>query len=287
MKYGFMDQHRNQFPMRLMAKLLGVSPSGFHTWKKRSPSRRELEEYKIIRAIEDIHRSSRGTYGSPRVHAQLKGMGFDVNPKKVERLMKKFGIRAKTKRKFRVTTDSKHNLPVASNVLNRDFSPDAPNKAWAGDITYLWTKEGWLFLAVIVDLFSRQVVGWSMDERITKELTLAALRMGLRRRNPAPGLIHHSDRGSQYAATAYRRLLEARGAVCSMSRKGNCWDNAVVESFFHTLKMELVHHECFETREEARRKIFEWIEVFYNRQRLHSALGYMSPAKYEELKKVA
>jgi len=273
--------------MRLMAKLLGVSASGFHTWKKRSPSRREVEEYKLIRAIEDIHRSSRQTYGSPRIHAQLKGMGFDVNQKKIERLMRKFGIRAKTKRKFRVTTDSKHNLPVAENILNREFSPDAPNKKWAGDITYLWTKEGWLFLAVIVDLFSRQVVGWSMDERITKELTLSALRMGLRRRNPPEGLLHHSDRGSQYAATAYRKLLEARGAVCSMSRKGNCWDNAVVESFFHTLKTELVHHECFETREEARRKIFEWIELFYNRQRLHSALGYKTPAQYEELKKVA
>jgi len=282
-----MEQHRKEFPMRLMAKLLGVSASGFHTWKKRSPSRREVEEYKLIRAIEDIHRSSRQTYGSPRIHAQLKGMGFDVNQKKIERLMRKFGIRAKTKRKFRVTTDSKHNLPVAENILNREFSPDAPNKKWAGDITYLWTKEGWLFLAVIVDLFSRQVVGWSMDERITKELTLSALRMGLRRRNPPEGLLHHSDRGSQYAATAYRKLLEARGAVCSMSRKGNCWDNAVVESFFHTLKTELVHHECFETREEARRKIFEWIELFYNRQRLHSALGYKTPAQYEELKKVA
>jgi transposase InsO family protein len=214
-------------------------------------------------------------------------MGFDANQKKVERLMKKFGIRAKTKRKFRITTDSKHNLPVAENILNRKFTPDAPNKAWAGDITYLWTKEGWLFLAVIVDLFSRQVVGWSMDERMTKELALSALRMGLGRRNPEKGLIHHSDRGSQYAATAYRKLLEARGAICSMSRKGNCWDNAVVESFFHSLKTEMVHHECFETREEARRKVFEWIEVFYNRQRLHSALGYNSPVQYEELKKVA
>ena len=282
-----MDENRKYFPVPLMAKLLGVSPSGFHVWKKRGPSRREVEEYKLIRAIEEIHRSSRKTYGSPRIHAQLKGMGFDVNPKKVERLMRKFGIRAKTKRKFRVTTDSKHNLPVAENILNREFSPEAPNKVWAGDITYVWTKEGWLFLAVIVDLFSRQVVGWSMDERMTKELTLSALKMGLQRRKPPKGLLHHSDRGSQYASAAYRKLLEARGAVCSMSRKGNCWDNAVVESFFHTLKTELVHHECFETRDEARRKIFEWIEVFYNRQRLHSALGYKAPVQYEEFKKVA
>jgi putative transposase len=282
-----MKKHSKEFPIGLMARLLGVSTSGYHSWNKRSPSRREVEEHKLIRAIEDIHRSSRQTYGSPRIHAQLKALGFKANVKRVERLMKKFGIRAKTKRRFRVTTDSKHKLPVAANVLNRDFSPAAPNTAWAGDITYLWTKEGWLFLAVIVDLFSRQVVGWSMDERMTKELTLNALRMGLRRRHPPKGFIHHSDRGSQYAAAAYRQLLDARGAICSMSRKGNCWDNAVVESFFHTLKTEMVHHECFETREEARRKVFEWIEVFYNRQRIHSALGYVTPAQYEELKKVA
>lgn len=282
-----MRENAEQFPLYLMAKLLGVSTSGYQRWKKREPSERELQDQKLIRAIEDIHRSSRKTYGAPRIHAQLEGLGFKVNPKKVERLMKKFGIRAKTKKKFRVTTDSKHNLPVEENILNRDFSPDEPNKAWAGDITYVWTKEGWLFLAVIVDLFSRQVVGWSMDERMTKELALGALRMAFQGRNPSPGLIHHTDRGSQYASAAYREQLERRGAICSMSRKGNCWDNAVAESFFHTLKTELIHFECFETREDARKMIFEWIEVFYNRQRLHSALGYNTPVRYEELKKCA
>jgi putative transposase len=235
-----------------------------------------------MRAIEDIHKASRGTYGSPRVLAQLKGLGFKLSKSRVERLMKKHGIRAKTRRKFRVTTDSKHSFPVAPNILERNFSPAEPNAAWGGDITYLRTKEGWLFLAVIIDLFSRQVVGWSMGERITRELTLNALRMALNRRNPGEGLIHHSDRGSQYACADYQKLLKARKIICSMSRKGNCWDNAVVESFFHSLKTECVYWEEFETREQARKRIFEWIEVFYNRQRIHSTLGYLTPIDFEK-----
>jgi transposase InsO family protein len=234
-----------------------------------------------MRAIEDIHKASRGTYGSPRILAELKGLGFKCSKSRVERLMKKYGIRAKTRRKFRVTTDSKHSLPVAPNVLDRDFSPEKPNAAWGGDITYVWTKEGWLFLAVIIDLYSRQVVGWSMDERMTRELTLSALRMAINRRKPGQGLIHHTDRGSQYASADYRRLLKAHDMICSMSRKGNCWDNAPIESFFHTLKTECIYWEEFETREEARRKIFEWIEVFYNRQRRHSTLGNLSPVNFE------
>lgn len=279
-----MAANKEKYPVKLMANLFGVSASGFHQWRRRGTGKREQRDHELLRVIEDIHRSSRGTYGSPRILAQLQGIGFTASKQRVERLMRKHGIRSKTKKKFRVTTDSKHKLPVAENVLNRDFSPKAANKVWAGDITYVWTEEGWLFLAVILDLFSRQVVGWSMDERITKELTCGALRMAFSRRNPPKGLLHHSDRGSQYAAAAYRRLLEARGVVCSMSRKGNCWDNAVVESFFHTIKTEMIHWERFQTREEAKRKIFEWIEVFYNRNRLHSALGYMTPVQYEEIR---
>ena len=234
-----------------------------------------------MRAVEDIHKASCKTYGSPRILAELKGLGIPCSKSRLERLMKKHGIRAKTRRKFRITTDSKHKFPVAPNILERNFSPVAPNVAWGGDITYVWTKEGWLFLAVIIDLFSRQVVGWSMDERITRNLTLNALRMAINRRNPAPGLVHHTDRGSQYASGDYQTMLRVHKMICSMSRKGNCWDNAPVESFFHTLKTEMIYWEEFGTREAARRKIFEWIEVFYNRQRRHSTLGNLSPVNFE------
>lgn len=234
-----------------------------------------------MRAIEDIHKASRGTYGSPRILAELKGLGFKCSKKRVERLMQKNGIRAKTRRKFKVTTDSKHNLPVAPNVLERNFSPKVPNAVWGGDITYVWTKEGWLFLAVIIDLWSRQVVGWSMNERITRDLTISALKMAINHRQPGVGLVHHSDRGSQYASHDYQKLLKAHKMICSMSRRGNCWDNAPVESFFHSLKTEMIYWEDFETREEARLKIFEWIEVFYNRQRRHSTIGNLSPVNFE------
>jgi len=287
MKYAFMNEWQKRFPLRWMAKILGVSTSGFAAWKKRLDSPREAEQNRLLRAIEDIHRASRKTYGSPRIWDQLKGLGFSVGKSRVERLMRENGIRAKMKKKFRVTTDSKHDHPVAENTLNRDFTPTRANQTWAGDITYVWTEEGWLYLAVIVDLFSRQIVGWAMNERITQDLTLSALRMALDRRQPGAGLIHHSDRGSQYAASAYRKVLSAHGIICSMSRRGNCWDNAVVESFFHTLKTELLYHERLLTRAQARRLIFEWIEVFYNRIRLHSTLGYKSPVQYEELKKAA
>lgn len=234
-----------------------------------------------MRKIEEIHQGSRRTYGSPRVFRVLKGMGESCGKTKVERLMKKHGIRAKTKRKFRVTTDSKHNLPVVENLLKRDFSPEKPNATWASDITYVWTREGWLFLAVIIDLFSRQVVGWSMSERMTKELVLSSLRMAYFRRKPGKGLIFHSDRGSQYCSYDFRSALTSYSMIQSQSRKGDCWDNAPTESFFHTLKTELIYDEVFETRDGAIRKIFEWMEVFYNRQRLHSTLGYNTPVDYE------
>jgi putative transposase len=268
--------------MDLLAKIMGVSRSGFYAWKKRDKSPRQTSKMKLVRAIEDIHTGSRKTYGSPRVFKALRALGFTVSKTRVERLMKEFGIRSKTKKKFRVTTDSKHDHPVAKNILNRDFSPTGPNMVWAGDITYVWTEEGWLFLAVLLDLFSRKVIGWAMDERMTKNLALSALHMAILNRKPNAGLIHHTDRGSQYACGQYRKILETYKMICSMSRKGNCWDNAVSESFFHSLKTELVHHETFKTREEAKAKIFEWIEVFYNRQRIHSTLNYQTPEQFDK-----
>lgn len=284
-----MKVQEKEFPVEFMCGIFRISSSGYYAWRKRDNGMREAEELKLLRAIEDIHKSSRKNYGSPRVYAQLKGMGHSVGKTKVERTMKKHGIRAKTKRKFRVTTDSKHNLPVAPNLLKRNFSPEKPNQTWAADITYVWTREGWLFLAVIVDLFSRQVVGWSLDKTMTKELVCSALRQACFRRKPGTGLVFHSDRGSQYCSREFRKQLKAYRMVQSQSRKANCWDNACVESFFHTLKTEMIYHEDFETRDQARRAIFEWVEAFYNRQRLHSTLGYKSPIDFERwsLEKVA
>jgi len=286
MKYRFIDENKEVFPANLMGKILGVSRSGFYNWKKRV-GKRSTNDLTLLRAIEDIHTASRKTYGSPRIFSQLKALGHKTSKSKVERLMRENGIRSKMKKKFKATTNSKHDHPVAKNILNREFSPKAPNMVWAGDITYIWTGEGWLYLAVILDLFSRQVVGWSMSERMTKELALKALRMAFTKRRPAKGLIHHTDRGSQYACGAYRKLLNQIGAICSMSRKGNCWDNAVSESFFHSLKTEMIFFEEFETRAEATSKVFEWIEVFYNRQRIHSSIGNKTPEQFEKLAKCA
>ena len=276
-----MRAQEKDFPVSFMCGMFGVSRGGYYSWRHRDHSRQDALELKLLRAIEDVHRSSRKNYGSPRIYRQLKGMGHAVGKTKVERVMKKHGIRAKTKRKFRVTTDSKHKLPVAPNLLARNFSPAKPNQTWAGDITYVWTREGWLFLAVIVDLFSRQIVGWSLDKTMTRELVLSALRQAYFRRKPGTGLVFHSDRGSQYCSKEFRRQLTEYRMVQSQSRKANCWDNACVESFFHTLKTELVYHEDFQTRDEAQCVIFEWVEAFYNRQRLHSTLGYLSPVDFE------
>jgi transposase InsO family protein len=278
-----MKSLEREYPVDFMCEILSVSTSGYYAWRKRDNSGKEGRELKLLRAIEDVHQSSRATYGSPRVFAQLKGMGHEVGKTKVERTMKKHGIRAKTKRKFRHTTDSKHNLPVAPNLLDRNFSPEKPNQVWASDLTYVWTKEGWLFLAVIVDLFSRQIVGWSLDKTMTKELVCSALRQAYFRRQPGTGLLFHSDRGSQYCSKEFRRQLKQYRMLQSQSRRANCWDNACVESFFHTLKTEMIYHEDFETRDDARRAIFEWVEAFYNRQRLHSTLGYRSPVDFERM----
>jgi transposase InsO family protein len=235
----------------------------------------------LLSEIRGIHREFRETYGSPSIWDALLKRGHGVGEHSVARLMRQDGLRAKTVKKWRVTTQSNHRLPVAANTLNRQFTVEAPNQVWAGDITYIWTAEGWLYLAVVLDLYSRAVIGWAMGAQLTGDLAQDALTMALQHRTPTKGLLHHSDRGSQYAATRYQQLLTAHGLTPSMSRRGNCWDNACVESFFGTLKRELVYHRQYRTRDEATQDIFEYIEVFYNRLRRHSTLGYHSPAEFE------
>ena len=265
-----------------MCKLLEVSRSGFYAWLDREESDRAQENRLLLKEIRQIHKESRGTYGSPRVHAELVRRKRDVGINRVARLMAKNRIRSKVRRRYRVkTTDSGHDMPVAENLLEGRAPTTAPDQVWVADITYVPTAEGWLYLASIMDLHSRRVVGWSMKDTLRVELTLEAMDMALKARTPTDELIHHSDRGSQYTAKDYQRLLEKHGIEPSMSGKGNCYDNAAKESFFHSLKVELVHHESYRTRAEARASVFEWIEAFYNRQRLHSALGYRSPAEFE------
>ncbi len=287
MRYGFIQAHRHEFTISLMCRVLEVSRAGFYLWLKRPESPRNAENSRLLLAIRAIHRASRGAYGSPRIHAQLRAVSKLHSRNRIARLMRENRIQGKQKRKFRVTTDSKHNFPISPNVLNREFAVKMPNKAWVADITYIPTKEGWLYLAAVMDLYSRRIVGWAMGSRICRHLVERALCMAFFKRNPSPGLLHHSDRGSQYASGDYQKLLKSSGVLCSMSRKGNCWDNAVMESFFATLKTELIYHRNYETRKEAQSDIFEYIEVFYNRQRLHSALGYRSPEAYEESAKAA
>lgn len=282
MRYAFIAAQKGKFPMMAMCRVLGVSRSGYYAYRTRPVSRRSMENHRLLNRIKAVHEKSRRTYGSPRVHWQLMAEGESCSKGRVERLMSANGIRAKQKRKFVATTDSKHNLPVADNILEREFSVDEPNMVWSSDITYIPTDEGWLYLAGVLDLCSRTAVGWSMSETMERTLVMDALEMAYRRRRPAKGLVHHSDRGSQYASEDYRNLLKDYGMQMSMSRKGDCWDNAPMESFFGTLKKELVHHRKYRTRAEARRDIFDYIEVFYNRERLHSSLGYLSPLNYEK-----
>lgn len=266
-----------------MCRVLKLSRSGYYAWIKRKPSSRTQENEILSQEIQQIHQESRQTYGSPRIHAALVAKGFQVGRQRVVRLMEKLGICARRKRKFKATTDSEHDLPIAQNVLARDFTTTEPDRAWVADMTYIWTTEGWLYLAVIIDLFSRRVVGWSMADHMRTALVLTALEAALGQRVPSQtGLVFHSDRGSQYASSDYRDALLKADITCSMSRRANCWDNAVAESFFGTLKIELIYPRIFSTRAIARTIIAEWIEVFYNRQRLHSTLGYLAPAQFEE-----
>jgi putative transposase len=283
MRYAFIAAHAVEFSIVVMCRVLSASRSGYYAWYARSESNRSVGNRRLLDRIRMVHKKSRRTYGSPRVHRQLVSEGEMCSRGRIERLMSVNGIRAKQKRKFAPTTDSKHDLPVAENVLGREFAVAEPNRVWVSDITYIPTDEGWLYLAGVLDLCSRTAVGWSMSQSLERRLVMDALGMAYRRRRPGRGLIHHSDRGSQYASDDYRNLLKDYGMHMSMSRKGDCWDNAPMESFFGTLKKELVHHRRYRTREEARRDIFDYIEVFYNRERLHSSLGYRSPLDYENL----
>ena len=287
MKYRAIRTHADRFAIRLMCRALQVSPAGYYAWVTRPESERTKANRRLLVEIRAIHTESRRTYGSPSIWDQLQKRGQGAGRHRVARLMRANGIRAKTVKQWRATTDSKHKLPIAANTLDRQFAPSAPNRVWAGDITYVWTDAGWLYLAVVLDLFSRAVIGWAMGSRLTAELAREALTMALVRRKPKPGLLHHSDRGVQYASLDYQQLLADAKITCSMSRKGNCWDNAVVESFFGTLKKELIHDQRYPTREAATQDVFEWIEVFYNRQRRHTTLGYCSPAEFEAMRKVA
>ena len=268
--------------MKKMCEVLEVSRGGFYTWLQCPESERCRANRALLSQIRVAFGRNRQAYGSPRLTDELHDLGLSCSENRVARLMRQSGIRAVGKRKYRVTTNSRHNHPVAENRLNRNFTAQRPNAVWLSDITYIWTAEGWLYLAGVMDVYSRRLVGWSMGSRVSAELTLSALRQAIDRREVRPNLLHHSDRGSQYAAGEYQRLLSENGMICSMSRKGDCWDNAPMESFFATLKAELVNREQFKTRQEAKTKIFEYIEVFYNRQRRHSTLGNQSPVDFEQ-----
>ena len=267
-----------------MCSLLSASRAGYYAWRERTPSERAQKDAELATQIRVIHKQSNETYGSPRIHAQLRHDGTRVGRKRIARVMRKEGVAVRLRRRFRKTTDSKHGHPIAPNLLKRRFaikSIRARDRVWASDITYIDTMEGWLYLAVVLDLRSRRVVGWSMSQSLEASIVLDSLRMALSRRQPRKGVLHHSDRGSQYADKLFRQLLKDHGMKCSMSRKGDCWDNAVVESFNATIKTELIHRTKWITREEARAAVYKWIETWYNPKRLHSTLGYRSPNDFE------
>jgi putative transposase len=286
-KFALIDAEKANFPVAFMCSELGVSRSGYYAWRARPPSAREGEDIELGARVLDLHLGSERRYGSPRVQKALAAEGLHVSRKRVVRLMREHGLVARKKPRFVTTTDSRHQLPTAPNVLARRFDQPEPDRVWAGDITYLATAEGWLYLAVIIDLCSRRVVGWATSDSLETKVCLDALRDALQARHPAPGLIHHSDRGTQYASTEYRELLRQHGLVCSMSRRANCWDNACAESFFSTLKTELVRGRVFQTHVQAKLAVFEYIEGFYNRKRLHSSIGYCSPVDFEDRMRAA
>ena len=268
--------------MAALCRMLRVSRSGYYAWRQAPESPRAAENRRLDADIQRLFDEHRGRYGAPRITLDLQAEGWRVSRRRVAKRMRAMGLRARAARRFKATTQSKHRLPVAPNRLQQDFTAAGPNQKWVADITYLWTGEGWLYLAVVLDLYSRAVVGWSMAERITKDLVMAALTMALFRRRPPPGLILHSDRGSQYAALDYQSLLKQHGLLCSMSRKGDCYDNAAMESFFHTLKVEQIQGARYPTREAAKADVFEYIETYYNPKRRHSTLNYQSPWDFED-----
>jgi putative transposase len=282
MKFCIIEDHRETFPVRVLCDVMGVSAAGYYAWRGRPERPRKTVNRALLSEIRRLHLAHRGRYGAPRIHAALRGLGHTVSRGRVERLMRREGIRAVTPQRFRAcTTDSRHDWPIAPNRLGQKFAAERPNQVWLADITYVPTSEGWLYLAVVLDLFTRKIVGWAMRDHMRAELTIAALTMAIQRQKPAPGLIHHSDRGSQYPAADYRKVLDAAGMIPSMSWKGNCWDNAPMESCFGTIKTELVHQACYPTRDAARHDLFAYIEGYYNRQRLHSAIGYVTPEQAE------
>jgi len=281
-RFVFIDEHSDVWPVRAMCRVLQVSSSSYYAWRDRPESARAAANRQLLVEVRRLHARHGGRYGSPRMHAALRAEGHGCSRGRIERLMHANGIRALASRRFRpTTTDSRHSLPIAPNLLEQNFQAAAPNRIWLADITYIPTGEGWLYLAAVLDLATRKIIGWSMRDHMRTELPLSALMMAVQRQRPAPGLIHHSDRGSQYAAEAYQRQLAAMDAKPSMSRTGCCYDNAPMESFFHTLKVELVHQRRWATREEAKRELFAYIEGYYNRARIHSALGYMTPEQAE------
>lgn len=281
MKYAWIDSQRKVFALAEMCDVLDVSISGFRAWKRGgTPNRKRLTDSQMLGVIRAIHAELKGAYGSPRMVRELRRRGFAAAKERVERLMRENGIRARHKRRYKITTDSKHGLPVAANLLERNFTPAAPNQVWTSDITYLWTDEGWLYLAIVLDLFNREVIGWSLKPRMTTDVVIDALTMAWFRRRPETGTMHHSDRGSQYASHAFQDKLKEYGMTCSMSRKGNCWDNAPTESWFNSFKNERVHGRHYATHADMKAASFEYIEVFYNRTRQHSTLGYCSPIQY-------
>jgi putative transposase len=285
MKFAFIVDHTAEFHITTMCRVLAVSKAGYYAWVNRPPSARADANMQLTLDIAMVHEWSRGTYGSPRVHVELAALGQTTSVNRIARLMQADGIRVRPRRGFRVTTDSHHAHPIAPNTLDRQFAvapTDVLNQVWVGDITYLTTRDGWLYLAVVLDLASRRVIGWAMRHTLAGELTRDALTMALTSRRPAPGGLYHSDRGSQYAAGDFQALLTDHAMTCSMSGVGDCWDNAVAESFFATLKRELADRADWHTRDEARTAVFEYIEVWYNQQRRHSSLGYLSPVDYEQ-----
>ena len=288
MRYRFVAAEQASYPVRLLCRVVGVAASGFYAWLRRGPSQRERQDRSLAEQIAAVFAASRGTYGSPRVHAELRAEGIRVSRKRVARLMREGGLAATIRRRFPRTTDSDHGRPVAANLLEQKFVIDQPDTVWLADISYIPTGEGWLYLAAIKDMATREIVGWSMSDSLEAGSACEALRMAIQRRQPPAGLIHHSDRGVQYACGEYQKLLARHGLRCSMSRRGNRYDNAPMESFFGSLKNELVHRTTFPTRAAARRALFEYLEIFYNRRRRHSGIGFLTPAQaYEQMAKAA
>jgi len=291
-KYSFITQHKNTYPISLQCQVLGVSRSGYYKYQSNQVNRPDdTEHQEMLEWVQDIAESSKDSYGSRRMKEALNALGYPVSRNKARKLMREADVQVRHRKKFKVTTNSNHKQPVFDNLLNRQFDVDQTNQAYVADVTYIWTQEGWLYLAVVLDLCSRKVVGWSMSSRMKAQLVCDALQMAIWQRRPKAGLIHHSDRGSQYASKAFRRLLKSHGFLGSMSRKGDCWDNAVAESFFGSLKQERVQWRSYQTRYEAQQDVLDYITMFYNSRRLHSYLGYASPNEFEaqipELKKVA